>query len=1033
MDHSSPLFLILLLLIAGCQCAFRGGSITWSLNANSNTVTFTLTAYWNPAQVQNSLFINFGDGTAAQSFNFPTVSSTSEYVTVSGSINYTYKSAGKYTAYFSDCCRIVNLRAGGNAPYKISTTVTVAGVYDQSAIVSIPPIIDFGAGPNTFPFVSSIPAKFTFTLSSASGLSYPAPYYIFNNYALPPGPQLSSPTGSSVGILSWTTSVKDYGMWAASVTITTTTGSVASDFIIRVNNGSTTADLPQVILPSQSTYALTTGESVSFTVSCNSAAGNDLFSLSTPNLYPGLTLNGGTVNSLNITAGTPVTINWTPAIANGAKNQQFILTFTCRNVLSYLSSSSCVTVSVGLPLILTPPPPATIECHPACGCIEDVGTATATDGCCGTPVITYSDAPSGSCGVHFNRTWYAWNRCGQNVSATQDIYVNDNIPPYFTSVPDNQVVECYAMSAVVLFDSPFASDACSGSNGVTIVNIDSSSNGTSSCNNVITRTFIATDQCGNSANATQIITVQDSGIPLVTIDTEAPLIVACPSNIGAFAGIVTAIDDCDGTNNTITYVDVPSSILCGNFTRTWTAIDECGNQGTYSADLTIWHSTPPTITLASYYNIPQCPADVAHVPVPTADSFCGNALQPTQTGNTQYFNNNNCYNSAQRVWSVTDECGIPNTITETITIDDTTPPTVSPPPSYSIECVYAPHCDAGVFPYAPVSTGGWATGTDNCNQNVTISYADTSAVQQCTTVITRNWTGVDTCGNGAWALQTITITDTTKPEFHVPSDYTGECPADVTNAQTVDTSTIYDCHLPVTLNYIDTLLSGSTYDTCGDRVIQRNWTADDGCGNIAWAIQIITIEDNIPPNITVPCDITVECSTSPALIDKCGTATGVDNCGVVDDSETTHVDYVWANGNGLTRVWTIYDGCGNSATGNQTIYFDNNKPFLTCPANISVPCLSASTTATTGHATANDQCSGNLTTSYTDSTTGTCPTVITRTWSATDSTTGKTSTCQQIITIEHFGVGPIIKPHEDDTVQCEFQVHFPRPLSVLKF
>jgi CHRD domain-containing protein/type IX secretion system substrate protein len=110
-----------------------------------------------------------------------------------------------------------------------------------------------------------------------------------------------------------------------------------------------------------------------------------------------------------------------------------------------------------------------------------------------------------------------------------------------------------------------------------------------SCNGSSTRTWTATDDCGNTATASQTITFSD---------TEAPEFTFVPNDLTFYCvdgdtvddiPDATAEDNCDD-DVTITFVDIfntgPDGPLdCGNgygydLERTWTATDDCGNTAT---------------------------------------------------------------------------------------------------------------------------------------------------------------------------------------------------------------------------------------------------------------------------------------------------------------------------------------------------------------------------------------------------------------------------------------------------------------------
>jgi hypothetical protein len=130
-----------------------------------------------------------------------------------------------------------------------------------------------------------------------------------------------------------------------------------------------------------------------------------------------------------------------------------------------------------------------------------------------------------------------------------------------------------------------ASDGCGGTVTVTHVG-DVISNQTCTNRYTITRTYRATDVCGNSAICTQTITVNDVTPPVFS-NCPASYTVAC-ANTFSYGATPTVSDGCTGTVSAITFTDVNTTLSNGNIQhcRTWRATDACGNTGTCTQCIT---------------------------------------------------------------------------------------------------------------------------------------------------------------------------------------------------------------------------------------------------------------------------------------------------------------------------------------------------------------------------------------------------------------------------------------------------------------
>jgi hypothetical protein len=113
------------------------------------------------------------------------------------------------------------------------------------------------------------------------------------------------------------------------------------------------------------------------------------------------------------------------------------------------------------------------------------------------------------------------------------------------------------------------------------------------------------DDCGNTAQCSRTIVVQDNTPPII----NCPVVVS-PIQCGSTPnfGSPTATDACDATVN-VTFSDATTPGACPqafSVTRTWTAMDDCGNTSQCSRTIVVQDNTPPIINCPVVVSPIQC-------------------------------------------------------------------------------------------------------------------------------------------------------------------------------------------------------------------------------------------------------------------------------------------------------------------------------------------------------------------------------------------------------------------------------------------
>ena len=701
----------------------------------------------------------------------------------------------------------------------------------------------------------------------------------------------------------------------------------------------------------------------------------------------------------------------TPACANtGSVTVTFTVTDDCENATS---TTATFTISdTTAPSFTSVPSDATYECD------EDIeyADATANDVCSSATVTVSSETIAGSCPQEYQivRTFTATDACGNMNTATQTITVEDTTAPEFTSVPADYTAECSDDMPVVMAT---ASDNCGE---VTVTMEPSIEQGECTGEYVLTRTYTAMDECGNSSTATQTITVHDTTAPV--FDAFAPtLVVECTDGDGDDLTYMplTATDNCGEITYTVESMCVSGGCLW-TIMRIWTATDDCGNSTTVEQYLMLADTTAPEVTAPADFTVSADGDCVAGYGVGVAGTAtftdnCGDTDCWGQSSLTVWHEDGEWTytcdadddmaegtRSLTRTWYVEDRCGNIGHAEQTITITDDT----APMGSVMGEDVPCAAYDAAT------EYGSWFA-TDACDSEVSASWENTNVIPGMGAgcyQVERTYTFVDDCGNTSTQVQTINVYDDVAPTATGAGEVVIECSEYPDNNVYITASD--DCG-GVTITYTDTPVSGGCVQPIG--MYMRIYTLTDECGNQGSFEQFLSLIDTTAPELSIPADYTIECDEDIVYDD----ASAENNCDsdVSLDLVTEIIAGDCPQNYQIKRTWTATDDCDNATSATQTITVqDTTAPMLSAPADYTIECDEEIIYAA---AEASDNCGSVDVSEAQTIDQGDCAGdyTITRTFTATDEC-GNATTATQIITVQDTTAPEFTSVPADYTAEC---------------
>ncbi|WP_367391080.1 HYR domain-containing protein [Lewinella sp. LCG006] len=333
----------------------------------------------------------------------------------------------------------------------------------------------------------------------------------------------------------------------------------------------------------------------------------------------------------------------------------------------------------------TTPPSISGPAELTVSCGEDIPTVSAIDGCNRNPSLDFvdSDPIEASCPDSprsYERHWTATDKCGNTSTFTQLVTVLDDQGPVLYNVPAD------ACNNLILTSPVTAYDECSGTTvPVSMTQTTANVNG---CGQVLTRTWSASDACGNVSTATQQVFFIDNQAPrlsfahplLVGLEDGDELVLPIRFEFGNpqqpydFGQNAIAIEDNCAVNlqPTLEIHNLPAEDCAafgylGQLILRWSVVDPCGNESSISLTVLYEDTYGPDI-----FGVPNDLTIYCEDPIPAPAAVWVKDDYDTDvvTVFTEQYVDIEQGLRLVRTWTATDDCGNTTVATQYIDIVD---------------------------------------------------------------------------------------------------------------------------------------------------------------------------------------------------------------------------------------------------------------------------------------------------------------------------------------------------------------------------